>query len=349
MALRDQPYIPLYVQDVLTDEKLIECSASSHGVYLRLLCILHKQEEYGLICLKQKYKQTDSKITNFASMIDKQMPFSEEIIRVALEELSSEGVITIEDDRLFQKRMVKDGQLSLLRAVQGKKGGSTVTKQYGTQGFLYFMSDGYTKHKIGISKNPQNRLYRLRSDLGLPKHFDIIKTYSVSDMGKSEDIAQGYFDIERDGEWLVGSYKEMLEKFDLLEAIIEANGITSILTKTQANTAYANEDVIQDKKEIVKGKKRVSDSVDLFNQFWKLYPKKEAKIAAEKAFLKTNPLEFNQIIESLKKWTTSDKWTKQGGEFIPNAATWLNGERWNDELPGGNESGPKKLAGGGYE
>jgi len=47
MALRDQPYLPLYVQDFLTDEKLMECSAETTGVYIRLLCILHKQKEYG--------------------------------------------------------------------------------------------------------------------------------------------------------------------------------------------------------------------------------------------------------------------------------------------------------------
>ena len=42
MALRDQPYLPLYVQDFLTDEKLAECSAMATGVYIRLMCIMHK-------------------------------------------------------------------------------------------------------------------------------------------------------------------------------------------------------------------------------------------------------------------------------------------------------------------
>ncbi len=54
MALRNQPYFPLYVQDFLTDEKLAECSAESTGVYIRLMCILHKSEEYGCILLKTK-------------------------------------------------------------------------------------------------------------------------------------------------------------------------------------------------------------------------------------------------------------------------------------------------------
>ncbi|PYG96733.1 hypothetical protein CVV67_31555 [Arthrobacter stackebrandtii] len=35
---------------------------------------------------------------------------------------------------------------------------------------------------------------------------------------------------------------------------------------------------------------------------------------------------------SLAKQCVSRDWTKEGGQFIPNAATWLNGERWHDVL-----------------
>lgn len=229
MALRDQPYLPLYVQDILTDEKLIECSAAAHGVYLRLLCILHKQETYGLLCLKQKYKQNTKQIINFATMLSKQMPFGANQIAECLQELVEENVITIKGDHLSQKRMLKDGELSTIRAKIGKTGGSIVTKQYGKAGFLYLMSDGYEKHKIGISVNPLNRLYRFRSDLKLPKHFNIVKQIAVNDMGKSEDKAHAFFKNIIDGEWLIGEYQDIIKKFDLLEA------------KFKANTEYENE------------------------------------------------------------------------------------------------------------
>ena len=250
MALRDQPYLPLYVQDVLTDEKLIECSASAHGVYLRLLCILHKQDEYGVVCLKQKYKQNESKFTNFASMLARQMPFGEQTIGDSLEELCREKVITVTEDSLFQKRMVKDGQLSLIRAEQGKKGGNGVSKQYGVAGFLYLMGGLYCKHKIGISSNPTNRLYRVRSDRSMPKQFGLIKTYSVTDMGKAEDVAQEFFNVERDGEWLNGEHEDLVSKFDLLESILEANHLANTEAKVQAkavaNTEYEYEDENRD-------------------------------------------------------------------------------------------------------
>lgn len=122
MALRNQPYLPLYVQDFLTDEKLIECSAESTGVYIRLMCILHKSDTYGCILLKQKDKQNDNNVKNFVLKLAKQMPYDISTIERSLEELIEEKVLILEDDTLYQKRMKKDGILSDIRAEAGKKG-----------------------------------------------------------------------------------------------------------------------------------------------------------------------------------------------------------------------------------
>lgn len=121
MALRDQPYLPLYVQDFLTDEKLADCSAQSTGVYIRLMCLMHKSAQYGCILLKQKDKQNESKILNFAVKMSRQMPYTVDVIAAALEELLDENVIQIEGDVLSQKRMVQDAKISDTRASAGKK------------------------------------------------------------------------------------------------------------------------------------------------------------------------------------------------------------------------------------
>ena len=123
MALRDQPYLPLYVQDFLTDEKLMECSASATGIYIRLLCIMHKSDEYGVILLKQKDKQTDNQIKNFAIKLAKYLPYSTEEIISGITELLAEGVLQNGSDKLSQKRMIKDNDISIKRAESGKKGG----------------------------------------------------------------------------------------------------------------------------------------------------------------------------------------------------------------------------------
>ena len=41
-----------------------------------------------------------------------------------------------------------------------------------------------------------------------------------------------------------------------------------------------------------------------------------------------------RMISSIERAKTSDDWKKQSGRYIPHAATWLNGKRWEDEFDG---------------
>jgi len=129
MALRDQPYFPFYVDDWLTDEKLIECSAESQGVCLRIMCYMHKSQKYGTILLKQKDKQSDQQVKNFAIKLGRRMPFSVDVIESSINELVSEDVLQIDGDILSQKRMVKDNEISLKRAKAGSRGGFATAKK----------------------------------------------------------------------------------------------------------------------------------------------------------------------------------------------------------------------------
>lgn len=128
MALRDQPYIPLYVQDIMTDEKLNECTAATHGIYIKgVMCLMHKSEYYGKILLKQKYKEIASKENDKAYglsfQLDKHLPYTQLEIYSALRDLEVEKVCYWEGDFFCQKRMITDNELSLKRAKSGKKGG----------------------------------------------------------------------------------------------------------------------------------------------------------------------------------------------------------------------------------
>jgi hypothetical protein len=113
----------------MTDEKLSECSAESTGVYIRLMCIMHKSEEYGTILLKQKDKQTSKQILNFATKLAKNMPYDILVIERSLNELIEENVISLDGDYLKQRRMIKDCVLSEMRSVSGKKGGEETSKK----------------------------------------------------------------------------------------------------------------------------------------------------------------------------------------------------------------------------
>jgi hypothetical protein len=73
---------------------------------------------------------------------------------------------------------------------------------------------------------------------------------------------------------------------------------------------------------------------DRFNRFWAAYPKRVGKTAARKAFAKIKPDDemMNVILEAVELQGKSDQWKRDGGQYIPNPATWLNQGRWEDEL-----------------
>lgn len=128
MALRNSPYLPLYIQDFMTDEKLVECSAHATGIYIRVMCLLHKGNPYGTFLLNQKYKQSASKVFNFASNLARHLPYSVGEIEIGLNELLDNNVLTIDGDLLFQKRMFRDGEISEIRSKSGAKGGNPMFK-----------------------------------------------------------------------------------------------------------------------------------------------------------------------------------------------------------------------------
>lgn len=68
-----------------------------------------------------------------------------------------------------------------------------------------------------------------------------------------------------------------------------------------------------------------------FDKFWKAYPKKKSKGQAEKAFKKIG-VDVEVIIASVEKQKQTLDWKKEGGQYIPHPATYLNARGWEDEL-----------------
>lgn len=71
-----------------------------------------------------------------------------------------------------------------------------------------------------------------------------------------------------------------------------------------------------------------------FDEFWSAYPKKAAKDEAAKAFAKRKPdaALLDTMLKAISAQKASEQWRKDGGQFIPNPATWLNQGRWQDEV-----------------
>jgi hypothetical protein len=69
-----------------------------------------------------------------------------------------------------------------------------------------------------------------------------------------------------------------------------------------------------------------------FEEFWKIYPKKQAKSRALKAWNKIPAREHPQILADVQFRKQSEDWKRDGGRFVPHPATYLNERRWEDAL-----------------
>jgi len=73
-----------------------------------------------------------------------------------------------------------------------------------------------------------------------------------------------------------------------------------------------------------------------FETWWKQYPRKIAKDDAFKAWQKigkTNTTTVQQLIQAIQKQVEGKHFRgRDGQDYVPNPATWLNQGRWKDEI-----------------
>jgi predicted phage replisome organizer len=92
-----------------------------------------------------------------------------------------------------------------------------------------------------------------------------------------------------------------------------------------------------------------SDELDkLFDKFWASYPRKDNKKKCKQWFEAKSHNVTSELVDTMVKAIEKNKkfnqqW--QNKQFIPMPLTWLNGERWNDEIdePSSNTSNQPKL------
>lgn len=132
-------------------------------------------------------------------------------------------------------------------------------------------------------------------------------------------------------------------KFRLRDTAIKQENINSLIQKgflisCKQVLADASECSPEKRREETETETEMSEmtrfDAGMFEAFWAEYPKKTGKVAVLKKWkhLKfTNGL-FNKIMTALEIQKKSDQWVKNNGQFIPNPLTWLNQERWEDEV-----------------
>ncbi len=74
------------------------------------------------------------------------------------------------------------------------------------------------------------------------------------------------------------------------------------------------------------------DKNDAFKRFWSVYPRHTNKKKAFDVFVKkcTDETVLQKMLSAIVDYKETEQW--QNERFIPHASTWLNGERWEDEI-----------------
>lgn len=74
------------------------------------------------------------------------------------------------------------------------------------------------------------------------------------------------------------------------------------------------------------------DKNDAFERFWAIYPRHTNKKKAYNSFVKkcNDETVLQKMLSAIVDQKETEQW--QNEKFIPHAATWLNNERWEDEI-----------------
>ena len=169
----------------------------------------------------------------------------------------------------------------------------------------------------------------------------------LSDAEKGQLISMWMLAADKDGE--IPNDPSMIQKLCFLDKIpninkfidlsfIAADGCQRDANVTASGCQRDAPDKIRvDKIRVDKSRKNIVRQVEPeegFDAFWNLYPKKQGKGACKKIWkkMKVSGELLNIVLAAVEKQKQSKQWTKENGQFIPMPATWLNQERWDDEI-----------------
>jgi hypothetical protein len=77
-------------------------------------------------------------------------------------------------------------------------------------------------------------------------------------------------------------------------------------------------------------------SADNFDAFWQLYPRRVAKLDAQRAWAKLNAQDRAEVLRRLPLFVDYWRATRSSKQFILHPASFLNGRRWEDEIESEN-------------
>lgn len=182
------PFFKFFPDEYLSDEKLRMCSLHARGLWLEILCYMHKSARRGYLQISGKPLSTDQ-ISRLCGGVAK------DTVSQLLRELTDVGVFSVDDTGfLFCRRMVRETEAFNGRVESGSKGGEKKAKVFSDgEGFAYAIMRSSDKAiKLGTSTKPKKRLGQLKTKFP-DDTLEMVGCWGVSDMGGAEGCLHHHF------------------------------------------------------------------------------------------------------------------------------------------------------------
>lgn len=115
------PWFKFYPSDWRSDEELRNCSAAARGLWVEMLCLMHKAKPYGHLLINGDLL-TDTQLSMQTGIPESQIVQS-------MHELEKAGVFSRNEKGVpYSRKMVRDEQKSNTAKNYGKKGGNPSLK-----------------------------------------------------------------------------------------------------------------------------------------------------------------------------------------------------------------------------
>lgn len=294
--LKDPAFL-FYSQDFIVGTMMM--SDEELGRYIRVLAYTHTKG--GYICekeFKKFVKEEDDRI---------------------IEKFRVDGEGNYYNERLLSEMLKRNKYTESRRNNRLKSTNNDIS--------IYLIRNPKTNlTKIGSSNNPQRRLIELKNQMN---EMDLFILASVSGVERTLEskLQKEYKDYNVLNEWFdlnEKDIKNIVEKNDMKYHMIEH-------MENENENVNINKDENNKELEVLKTKD-IKD--ELFNQFWLAYPKKVAKKQTMSKFktIVKDQTTLDTILFDISRRLKTDEWSKNNGQFIPHPSTYLNQERWNDEV-----------------
>lgn len=159
-------------------------------------------------------------------------------------------------------------------------------------------------------------------------NMQLVKFY----LGEIPDLFpfNGRYEAISDEKWFIPKFIEF-QYGELRDDSRTHASVIAILKKQGVWEGYARS--IHTPMDKDKAKDKAKDKEYGFEKFWSAYPKKKSKGDAEKSWKKLSPSneQIEAILSAIDRAKTSKDWQKDGGQFIPYPASWLNAKGWEDD------------------